>query len=131
MKDIALFDDKNGGTHFLKSKDLMITESIYQAVYIIIFGGSKWWGNDYFNDIQYTDISRAYLSNIEYTSKSRLDFENKLKKALKDYLKFSTFDVTVSFKSSNIIGIKIDIDKIPNTTYFEWNTISDELIIQN
>ena len=152
MPDLALQETGSGGDIQLKGADLVVTDSIFNQIYMALFGGNPqasttgeeliteqrgdWWGNDLlFQDqpeIQQNSTFEQKLNNVALNSSGRLEIEEAAKKDL-DFLK-EIAEITIE---TRIIGIdKIEIiifakepENIEEQTFiFIWDATKQELI---
>lgn len=91
-KDILLFESGDGGEMAIISNDLMLSETLYQQVYLALFGGNveantksdtlineerfDWWGNSLFfkenTASQFNSNTERILSEVVLNSSGRL-----------------------------------------------------------
>ena len=91
-KDILLFENGSGGEMAVLNNDLEMSETLYQQVYLALFGGNlegntknnaliteeriDWWGNTlFFNDMpskQFNSNTERMLLNVALNSSGRL-----------------------------------------------------------
>lgn len=91
-KDILLFENGGGGEMAILNNDLEMSETLYQQVYLALFGGNlegntknnvliteerlDWWGNTlFFNDVpskQFNSNTERTLLNVALNSSGRL-----------------------------------------------------------
>lgn len=125
MADLALRETANGGDIQLQGNDLVITESIFNQIYLGIFGGNPeasttgqeleseqrqdWWGNDLLLQdqpvLQLNSTLERTLGSVALNSSGRLEIEEAVKTDL-EFLR----DVAEITVETRIIGIdKIEI----------------------
>ena len=152
MPDLALQETGNGGDIQLKGNDLVITDSIFNQIYMGLFGGNPeasttgeeltteqrrdWWGNNLLlqdlPDIQQNSTLERTLNEVALNSSGRLQIEEAAKKDL-EFLK-EIAEITVETKIFDVDKIEIIIfaketENIePQIFIFIWDATKQELI---
>ena len=152
MNDLALHETGNGGDIQLKGNDLVITGSIFNQVYMGLFGGNPsasttgeeldteqrldWWANGLlFEDqpeIQQNSTLERTLKEVALNSSGRL----KIEEAVKSNLEFlnEVADITVKTTVTDIDRIEITIfakepENIQEQAFiFIWDATKEEII---
>lgn len=149
-KDIELYENGNGGELNISNNDIQLNETLYQTIYIALFGGNTeastvgnendsdqrfdFWANSLFfadkTNKQYNSDTQKTLSEVTTNSSGRL----KIKQAVENDLSFLssivTFEVEVSIISINKIEIIISLSN-GSELQFIWDNASDEVITNN
>lgn len=130
-KDIGLHESGSGGDLTITANDLLIGESLFQQVYLALFGGNleastrgdelfseerfDWWGNSLFlkddPSKQFNSITEKTITEVALNSQGRLKIISAINNDL-DYLKsFLKIDIDVSFLGATKIQITIIFSK--------------------
>ncbi len=153
-KDILLFENGDGGEMAIISNDLVLSEQLYQQVYLALFGGNieantkndvlvseqrfDWWGNALFFDEttnrQFNSNTERMLLNVALNSSGRL----KIIQAVTDDLKYLSdlldSNVDVQFFDTNKIRIIVVFKPKGNqedkVLQFVYDNAKNELIIE-
>lgn len=139
-KDIHIYESGNGGEMEIVNGDLLLTDTIYQAIYLALFGGnteenSEWWGNELFypNEESKWLISETerVLNNTPLNSQGRETIETAVKTDLEFLKEIINIEVNVSIKSENAVKIEILIRDFDSDVNLEiiWNNLKNELVI--
>lgn len=152
-RDIHIFESGNGGELALLSGDLVLTESLFQIIYISLFGGNveastlgneieseerfDYWANSLIfgnrPDKQFNSLTERTLSNITLNSSGRLKIQAAVEEDLQFLKKIVDLSVNISILSENKIQITIVLESIPNQSnkqlQFIWDNAKQEIII--
>lgn len=153
-KDLHIFESGSGGEMKILNGDLMLSETLFQTIYLSMFGGNveenttgdidqakernDWWGNQLFYP---NDESKWFNSNTERTLlETTLNSQGrqKIEEAIKNDLNFLSdvveIEVNVSVESLDVLKISIFINEFQNqqdrVLEMVWNNAKNELIIQ-
>lgn len=152
-RDLHIFESGNGGELALLSGDLVLSESLYQVIYISLFGGNvkastlgneiesqerfDYWANELiFNNKpnkQFNSLTERTLNEVVLNSSGRL----KIKSAVEQDLSFlrNIVDLTVNIVilDTNKVEIGLILESIPNQSnrqfQFVWDNARNEIII--
>ncbi len=150
MLNNSIYEDGNGGQLYLKSYDIMQTESLATLAYLLMFGGNveaetkkenetgalryDWWGNDPNDNSSNWINSRTErtLKGIELSSSSRYKIKEAVKYDLKRLEDYGDIDIEVSFTNVNRIAIDITISEPSQTQNTSlkivWDATQSEII---
>jgi phage gp46-like protein len=127
-KDINLHESGNGGEMAIVSNDLLMGESLFQQVYLALFGGNveantlgneliiqeryDWWGNPLFfsenQSKQFNSNTERTINNVALNSQGRLQIVNAINEDLSYLSDLLTYDINVQLFEVNKIRIIIN-----------------------
>ena len=146
-KDIELYESGSGGELNISNNDIQLIESLYQTIYVALFGGNTeastigneleneerfdYWANPLFfatkTAKQYNSETQRTLSNVTINSNGRL----KIKQAVENDLSFISsivgFEVEILIISEDRIQIDINLSE-GSDLQFIWDNAKDEVI---
>ena len=151
--DIHLFETGSGGDFAIVNNDLLMGESLYQQIYLALFGGNieastkpsylaseerfDYWGNSLvWKDVktkQFNSETERTLGNVALNSSGRLSILQAVNNDL-DYLKgVVDFVVEVGIESVSRISITVSFSEKTNqqdkVLQMVWNNSKNEVII--
>jgi len=151
--DIHLFETGSGGDFAIVNNDLLMGESLYQQIYLALFGGNiqastkpsylaseerfDYWGNSLiWKDVktkQFNSETERTLGNVALNSSGRLSILQAVNNDL-DYLKgVVDFVVEVGIESVSRISIMVSFSEKTNqqdkVLQMVWNNSKNEVII--
>ncbi len=151
--DIHLFETGSGGDFAIVNNDLLMGESLYQQIYLALFGGNieastkpsylaseerfDYWGNSLiWKDAkakQFNSETERTLGNVALNSSGRLSILQAANNDL-DYLKgVVDFTVEVGIESVSRISITVSFGEKTNqqdkVLQMVWNNSKNEVII--
>jgi len=151
--DIHLFETGSGGDFAIVNDDLLMGESLYQQIYLALFGGNiqastkpsylaseerfDYWGNSLiWKDVktkQFNSETERILGNVALNSSGRLSILQAVNNDL-DYLKgVVDFTVEVGIESVSRISITVSFSEKTNqqdrVLQMVWNNSKNEVII--
>jgi len=151
--DIHLFETGSGGDFAILNNDLLMGESLYQQIYLALFGGNSqastkpsyveseerfdYWGNSLIwkdaKTKQFNAETERTLRNIVLNSSGRLSLLQAINNDL-DYLKgVVDFTVEVGIESLSRISITVNFSEKTNqqnkTLQLVWDNSKNEVII--
>jgi len=152
--DIHLFETGSGGDFTIVNNDLLMGESLYQQIYLALFGGNieastkpsyleseerfDYWGNSLiWKDVktkQFNSETERTLGNVALNSSGRLSILQAVNNDL-DYLK-GVVDFTVEVGIENVSRISITVSFSEKTNQQDkvlqmvWNNSKNEVIIE-
>lgn len=151
--DIHLFETGSGGDFAIVNNDLLMGESLYQQIYLALFGGNieastkpsylaseerfDYWGNSLiWKDVktkQFNSETERTLRNVALNSSGRLSILQAVNNDL-DYLKgVVDFVVEVGIESVSRISITVSFSEKTNqqdkVLQMVWNNSKNEVII--
>lgn len=151
--DIALFESGGSGDFSIVNDDLLMGESLYQQIYLALFGGNleastkqvytdkeerfDYWGNSLiWNDvksIQFNSETERAIQNNALNSSGRLAIIQAINLDLGYLSSIITFQVDVSINSSNKLSIIVNFTEKTNqqerTLVLLYENAKKELII--
>ena len=153
-KDINLFEGGSGGEMRILNSDLLLTETIYQTIYLALYGGNveqdttedesdleenfDYWGNQLFYsnnpDKWFNSQTERVLSTVALNGEGRRLIEDAVNADLQFLNNVVNFEVEVSISSNNRAEIAIFISEFQNQSDRQlkmvWENSKNELIIQ-
>lgn len=153
MKDIQLYETGNGGDFSIQNKDLSLVETLYQQVYICLFGGNieastkgnelegqvreDWWANSLLfkekPNKQFNSETEAILNNTALNSSGRMDIIRAVENDLKHFKEVANIKVNAFILSVNKIKITVLLQTPDNTEdkilQIIWDSAKLETII--
>ena len=153
-KDINLFEGGSGGEMRILNSDLLLTETIYQTIYLALYGGNveqsttseetdleenfDYWGNQLFYsnnpDKWFNSQTERVLSSVPLNGEGRKLIEDAVNADLQFLNNVVNFEVEVSISSNNRAEIAIFISEFQNQSDRQlkmvWENSRNELIIQ-
>ena len=152
-RDIHIFENGNGGELALLNGDLTLVESLYQTLYIALFGGNveastlgneinseerfDYWGNSLIfkrkPNKQFNSKTEKSLFETAINTSGRLKIEEAVKEDLSFLKKIADLKVNIVILSSNKIAISLLLKSISNQSskqfQFIWDNAKKEIII--
>jgi len=153
-KDINLFEGGSGGEMRILNSDLLMAETIYQTIYLALYGGNveqsttseetdleenfDYWGNQLFYsnnpDKWFNSQTERVLSTVALNGEGRRLIEDAVNADLQFLNNVVNFEVEVSISSNNRAEIAIFISEFQNQSDRQlkmvWENSRNELIIQ-
>jgi len=153
-KDINLFEGGSGGEMRILNSDLLLTETIYQTIYLALYGGNveqdttseetdleenfDYWGNQLFYsnnpDKWFNSQTERVLSTVALNGEGRRLIEDAVNADLQFLNNVVNFEVEVSISSNNRAEIAIFISEFQNQSDRQlkmvWENSRNKLIIQ-
>ena len=149
-KDLLLYENGSGGELHLNSSDLVLVNSLYQQVYLSLFGGNieantattksqennDWWGNDLIfknnSKKQFNSNTERALNNVTLNPSGRIDILRAVLYDLRILKEISNISASVHILETNKVQINVLIAK-PNSIenkelQFIWDSAKNELI---
>lgn len=126
-KDINLHESGSGGEMAIISNDLLIGETLYQQVYLALFGGNieastrgdepfgnerfDWWGNSLFfaenPNKQFNSETEKTITNLVLNSSGRLRLLQAVNSDLEYLNELLDYEVEVFFNDYNRVKIEV------------------------
>ena len=152
-KDLHLFESGDGGELLLLNGDLALSETLFQTIYLALFGGNveastigneivgqerfDYWANSLiFKDIkskQFNSMTEKTLKSVTTNSSGRLKIKTAVENDLIFLKKIINFDVNIVILRVDKIQIEILINSISNQSnkafQFIWDNAKQELIL--
>lgn len=152
MIDINIHETGDGGDLSLKGNDLSKTSSLFNMVYLALFGGNveastlgnelvteqrfDWWANQVLFDeqpnIQFNSLTERTLRETTVNSSGRIDIENAVQADLEFMSDFAETSVSVTLETIDRIAILVTLQE-PNNLQeqefkFIWDATKEEVI---
>lgn len=152
--DIHLFETGSGGDIFVLKDDIALSETLYQTIYLCLFGGNveastigneipsqerfDYWGNSLFfkeqKNKQFNSLTEKTLNKTVLNSAGRLLIKSSVEQDLIDLKKIVNFDVSVSIIDFNSVRIAIFVtslnNKVEKNIQFIWDNAKNEVIFE-
>jgi len=153
-KDINLFESGSGGEMRILNSDLLMAETIYQTIYLALYGGNveqsttseetdleenfDYWGNQLFYsnnpDKWFNSQTERTLSTVALNGEGRKLIEDAVNADLQFLNNVVNFEVEVNIAANNKAEIIIAISEFQNQANRQlkmaWDNSRNELIIQ-
>ena len=153
-KDINLFESGSGGEMRILNSDLLMAETIYQTIYLALYGGNveqsttseetdleenfDYWGNQLFYsnnpDKWFNSQTERVLSTVALNGEGRKLIEDAVNADLQFLNNVVNFEVEVNIAANNKAEIIIAISEFQNQSNRQlkmvWENSRNELIIQ-
>lgn len=153
MKDINLYESGSGGEIGLIGGDVVMTEQLFQQVYLCLFGGNQkastignevagiprydWWGNSliFTNNQakQFNSITERTLYSTVLNSVGRQQILAAVNQDLQNFKSVANITVNVVILSTNRVQIIIGLTRPQNNQnailQFTWDMAAQELIM--
>lgn len=153
--DIGLFSYGNGGDMAIIGDDLNTSETLYQVIYISLFGGNieastignelstderfDFWGNELFfsdkKEKQFNSETQRTLNEVVLNSDGRLKIKQSVENDLFFLKNIVNFEVNVYINSSVRVSIEIKLTDLANRIsklyQLTWDNAKKEVIIDN
>ena len=152
-RDIGLYESGSGGDFSLLNNDLVLSESLFNTIYIALFGGNiesstignelpteernDYWANElvFKNNVkkQFNSDTERALNNNVINSSGRIIIEQCVKSDLVFLSEIVAIDVNVSIARINTIEISLQLKSKLNQSVknfqFVWNNAKREVVI--
>ena len=153
-KDINLFEGGSGGEMRILNSDLLMAETIYQTIYLALYGGNveqsttseetdleenfDYWGNQLFYsnnpDKWFNSQTERVLSTVALNGEGRKLIEDAVNADLQFLNNVVNFEVEVNIAANSKAEIIIAISEFQNQSNRQlkmvWENSRNELIIQ-
>lgn len=153
-KDLLLFETGNGGDMNLSNNDLELVETLFQQVYLCLFGGNievstkgdelanqirqDWWGNSLqFNEKkekQFNSETEKILNTTALNSSGRILITRAVEEDLKYLKNISDVKINVIILANNkikiVIALKIPNDNEDKILQIIWDNARTEIITE-
>ena len=152
-KDLHLFESGDGGELLLMNGDLVLSETLFQTIYIALFGGNveastagneivgqerfDYWGNALIFkdkvDKQFNSETEKTLSSVTINSLGRLKIKSAVEQDLRFLKKIINIDVNIVILGVDKLKIEILLNNTGNQTnkifQFIWDNSKQELVL--
>lgn len=142
-KDIQLFENGSGGEMLIVNGDLALNETLYQTIYIALFGGNvaqnnkpnenlDWWGNDLlFNEKKtkkFISETERILNTTPLNSRGRQRIQTAVENDLTFLNGVTNISVEVSILSVDSVEIQIFLTDANQQLELVWDNAKNQLI---
>lgn len=152
-KDIALYESGSGGELLVLNNDISLVETLYQQVYLRLFGGNveanttgteiegqqrnDWWGNALLfsnrKDKQFNSNTERVLDNVTLNTAGRIDIKRAVESDLNNLSNIADIIVNIVILSHNKVEISVLLQKPEDIEdkilQFIWDNARKEVII--
>lgn len=152
-KDLHLYESGDGGELLLLNGDLVLSETLYQTIYIALFGGNieastlgneiagqerfDYWANELVfknqKNKQFNSETEKMLTSVTINSLGRLKIKNAVELDLDFLKKIVDFSVNIVILGVDKVKIQIVLNTIGNQSnkqfQFIWDNARQEIII--
>lgn len=152
-KDIALYESGSGGELLVLNNDISLVETLYQQVYLRLFGGNveanttgteiegqqrnDWWGNALLfsnrKDKQFNSNTERVLDNVTLNTAGRIDIKRAVESDLNNLSDIADITVNIVILSHNKVEISVLLQKPEDIEdkilQFIWDNARKEVII--
>lgn len=152
MIDVSLYETGIGGDLILKGNDVEKTSSLWNMIYIALFGGNvqqstpttrpeneqafDWWGNALLipntPEAQYNSLTERALNEAVLNSAGRVKLEQIVKRDLKFMEAFTSVTVAVTLDGIDRVKIAVKVDEPTNQQdrqfVYIWDATKSEVI---
>jgi hypothetical protein len=153
-KDVLIFESGDGGELTIENQDLVFVETLYQQIYLALFGGNveqvtktnylfneqrfDYWGNSLFfadaPSLQFNSNTEKTLQNIALNSSGRLELIRAVESDLQYLNELLNYTVDVLFFEVNKIKIIVNFVSKDNqenkVLQLIYDNAKNELIIE-
>lgn len=150
--DLSIFETGDGADVVIKSNDAQLTTSLYNQVYLALFGGNveqttleadnspeqelrgDWWGNSVLfpndDEAQFNSLFERRLKETPLTSQGRSNLEDTVKNDLKFLGQVGEVSVSVQLRSNDqlLLNVGIQEPERANNFVFLWDGTKGEVI---
>lgn len=153
-KDIQIYEKGGGGEMEIISEDLLLSETLYQTIYLALFGGNleastigneiktqerfDYWANELLfseeKSKQFNSETEKALRSTVLNPAGRLTIKKAVEVDLSHISSVANFFVDVSILNYNKVQITVSLENIPNqsnkVSQFIWDNAKKDLIIK-
>jgi len=136
-KDIQLYESGDGGELYIANGDVTLIETLYQNIYIALFGGmadgSDYWANELLfatkSNKKYVSETEKLLNEVTINSAGRLKIQKAVENDLTYLKNIAVSEVNVLILSTDRIKIQISLTS-GDSVQFVWDNAKNEIIIE-
>lgn len=152
-RDINVFESGSGGELAIINNDIHLSESLYQTIYLALFGGNleastrgdelpneerfDWWGNSLLfaerQNKQFNSETERTLDSVTLNSVGRLRIKTAVENDINFLRNITNFDVNIVILDTNKVLISIILNGLANQDnqelQFIWDNAKNEVII--
>lgn len=152
-KDILLAELGTGGEMVIEANDIVLTESLFQMIYLALFGGNieasttgnelpselryDWWGNELLfgevREVQFNSETERVLKETVLNTSGRTIIERAVEYDLQFLNQIADYSVEVSLETYNRVEIMIKLQRLDNQQekiyQLVYDNAKDEVIV--
>lgn len=148
MRDLLIYETGDGGDLKVLNNDLALTTSLYNQVYLCLFGGNveastkgnelnnekrfDWWGNSLL-ELNFNSETERTINNVTLNASGRLKILQAVKNDLKPIDLVANYTVEVILENVNrfkiLINLTEKLNKQEKIIQILWDISKDEVIL--
>mgnify|MGYP003602008379 CR=1 FL=1 len=148
MRDLLIYETGDGGDLKVLNNDLALTTSLYNQVYLCLFGGNveastkgnelenekrfDWWANDLL-DLNFNSETERIINTVTLNPSGRLKILQAVKNDLKPIDLVANYTVEVILENVNrfkiLINLTEKLNKQEKIIQILWDISKDEVIL--
>lgn len=149
MRDLLIYETGDGGDLKVLNNDLALTTSLYNQVYLCLFGGNveastkgnelnnekrfDWWGNSLL-ELNFNSETERIINTVTLNPSGRLKILQAVKNDLKPIDLVANYNVNVYLESSYrfkiVINLTEKLNKQEKIIQILWDISKDEVILE-
>ena len=149
MRDLLIYETGDGGDLRVLNNDLALTTSLFNQVYLCLFGGNveastkgnelnnekrfDWWGNSLL-ELNFNSETERTINNVTLNASGRLKILQAVKNDLKPIDLVANYNVNVYLESSYrfkiVINLTEKLNKQEKIIQILWDISKDEVILK-
>ena len=149
MRDLLIYETGDGGDLKVLNNDLALTTSLYNQVYLCLFGGNvesstkgnelenenrfDWWGNSLL-ELNFNSETERTINNVTLNASGRLKILQAVKNDLKPINLVANYNVNVylasSYRFKIVINLIKKLNKQEKIIQILWDISKDEVILE-
>ena len=149
MRDLLIYETGDGGDLKVLNNDLALTTSLYNQVYLCLFGGNveastkgnelnnekrfDWWGNSLL-ELNFNSETERIINTVTLNPSGRLKILQAVKNDLKPIDLVAKYNVNVYLESSYrfkiVINLTEKLNKQEKIIQILWDISKDEVILK-
>lgn len=134
-KDLAIYENGDGGDLFFNNLDLQTSAHLYQQVYLARFSGDgNFWGNNLFYsnrpEKKFISTFEDKLNNISLNSRGRSELQRAAENDIKFLQKISETKTVVSIVGIDKVQVNDEIKQLSAIISTTWDAARGEIIEQ-
>ena len=148
MRDLLIYETGDGGDLRVLNNDLALTTSLFNQVYLCLFGGNveastkgnelnnekrfDWWGNSLL-ELNFNSETERTINNVTLNASGRLKILQAVKNDLKPIDLVANYTVEVILENVNrfkiLINLTEKLNKQEKIIQILWDISKDEVIL--
>ena len=149
MRDLLIYETGDGGDLRVLNNDLALTTSLFNQVYLCLFGGNveastkgnelnnekrfDWWGNSLL-ELNFNSETERTINNVTLNASGRLKILQAVKNDLKPIDLVANYNVNVYLESSSrfkiVINLTEKLNKQEKIIQILWDISKYEVILE-